>query len=90
MTSDTLYISWFVMDPDRTVVSYPTNYDDNQVTQSAGGTSTGMATRGIAASASDNPGQFDMGNNGPWAAYTIAIRGSGGAAGENRQICRCC
>lgn len=55
-----------------TVSGYPTNYDDNQFTDTTIGVGIGVATRELKAS-SDNPGTFTFTSD-TWVAQTLAVR----------------
>ena len=81
-SEDTLFIVVAAWDnATRTLTSYPTNYDSNQLSNLGGASSAAvglaLATRAIAGAA-ENPGTFTISAGEQWDAYTIAIRGTGG------------
>ena len=55
-----------------TVSSYPSNYTDNQVSNTAGGRSIAAATRNLDAS-SEDPGTYTISSSNDWVAVTVAV-----------------
>lgn len=80
-SADTLWL-WMVTwdNASRTLATYPTNYSNDQITSSAGATSTvgwAVASRELTAS-SENPGIGTITSGDQWIASTVAIRPEGG------------
>ncbi len=88
-TEDTLWISVFNWNGDRSVSSWPTNYSSNQVTDRyANSQGTGIAVSTYeSASASQDPSTASIGSAEFWGAITLAVRpeqggGSGGVCSQ--------
>jgi hypothetical protein len=81
--SDTLWLALAMRNHSAAPTSFPTNYDDNQITQGITGSAGAWASRELAAT-SEDPGIFTYADPiREWSAVTVAIQGAEGGGEED-------